>query len=74
MPKNKMIKDEKIEKSLLNLEYLAYVFLICVTTIGFGVTTYFGYKFYIDKTMALAGIILWEIISVSYTHLRAHET
>lgn len=67
MPKNKMLKDEKIEKSLLNLEYLAYVFLICVTTIGFGVTTYFGYKFYIDKTMALAGIILWEIIFYTIT-------
>lgn len=62
MDKKKIFEDKKIKKSLLNLKYLAYFFLISVIILGFGVTTYFGYKLYNENSIELKYIIMWEVI------------
>lgn len=36
--------DEKMQKSLLNLKYLAYLFILIVVIVGVGFNSYFGYK------------------------------
>lgn len=62
MARDKIFEDKKIQKSLLNLKYLAYIFLIIAAIAGFVLTTTFGYKLYRDKQMELIQYILWELI------------
>lgn len=42
MSKNSSFTDEKMQKSLLNLKYLAYLFIFIVIIVGVGCNIYFG--------------------------------
>lgn len=44
MSKNSSFTDEQMQKSLLNLKYLAYLFIFIVVAVGVGCNTYFGYQ------------------------------
>lgn len=43
---NSVFADKKMQKSLLNLRYLAYVFLVIVGVIGFGLSTYYAIELF----------------------------
>lgn len=71
-----IIKDKKLQKSFLNLQYLAYIFIVIVLILGVGFTTYAGVKGYMsDKSLGkyftwlpvfyiVTFMIVWGILDV----------
>ncbi|MFM1525564.1 MULTISPECIES: DUF2975 domain-containing protein [Helcococcus] len=54
--------DHKMKKSLLNIKYLAYLFMILVLFSGIGVSTYYGYKVILKDKSNQSMIIIWLAI------------